>query len=273
MHQIGAVLEGTRNIHWALSAWDNLIYYGHLKGVSGRKLADRAEKLLREMELWDRRNDLVRVFSRGMQQKIAVACALVADPPIILLDEPTLGLDVQAARTVKSLVGRLSNEYGKTVVLTTHQLDMAQTICDRMVMYLLLNIRIPLRLEALPALLLTLIGVFGFGFIIAGVTLIFKQVESFSNLLNNALAFLNGSFLPVSAMPAWMAVIAKTLPSTQGIIVIREIVLDGKSLTTTWVEGSLVELTLHSAIYFLVDWSVFAVCERTAKNRGSLGQY
>jgi ABC-2 type transport system ATP-binding protein len=124
-------LEGTRNIQWALSAWDNLIYYGNLKGVSGKKLAVWAEKLLREMELWDRRNNLVRVFSRGMQQKVAVACALIADPPIILLDEPTLGLDVQAARTVKSLVGRLSQEYGKTVVLTTHQLDMAQALCER----------------------------------------------------------------------------------------------------------------------------------------------
>jgi len=131
MRQIGAVLEGTRNIHWDLSAWDNLLYYGHLKGVWGGKLAQRAEELLREMELWDRRKDLVRVFSRGMQQKIAVACALIADPPIILLDEPTLGLDVQAARAVKSLVGRLSHEYGKTVVLTTHQLDMAQALCDR----------------------------------------------------------------------------------------------------------------------------------------------
>jgi ABC-2 type transport system ATP-binding protein len=124
-------LEGTRNIHWDLSAWDNLLYYGHLKGVWGEKLAHRAEELLREMELWDRRKELVRVFSRGMQQKIAVACALIADPPIILLDEPTLGLDVQAARTVKSLVSRLSQEYGKTVVLTTHQLDMAQALCDR----------------------------------------------------------------------------------------------------------------------------------------------
>ena len=131
MRQIGAVLEGTRNIQWALSAWDNFIYYGHLKGVWGKKLTDHATKLLYEMELWDRRNDLVRVFSRGMQQKIAVGCALIADPPIILLDEPTLGLDVQAARTVKNLISRLSQEYGKTVVLTTHQLDMAQALCDR----------------------------------------------------------------------------------------------------------------------------------------------
>jgi len=103
--------------------------------------------------------------------------------------------------------------------------------------------------------------------------LLFKQIEAFSSLLNNTLAFLNGSFLPVSAMPIWMAVIAKTLPSTLGIIVIREIILEGKSLATTWQEGSLVELTINSMAYFVIGWLVFAVCERIAKNRGSLGQY
>jgi ABC-2 type transport system ATP-binding protein len=130
MRHIGVVLEGTRNVHWPLSAWDNLIYFGHLKGLRGKTLATRAEHLLRKFDLWDRRGDLVRTFSRGMQQKVAVACALVADPPIVLLDEPTLGLDVQAARAVKRLVEQLVRESGKTVVLTTHQLDMAQELCD-----------------------------------------------------------------------------------------------------------------------------------------------
>ena len=131
VRQISAVLEGTRNVHWPLSAWDNLIYFGHLKGIQGKELAMRAEQLLRELQLWDRRKDLVRTFSRGMQQKVAIACALVADPPIVLLDEPTLGLDVQAARTVRALVARLAREHGKTVVLTKHQLDMAEELCDR----------------------------------------------------------------------------------------------------------------------------------------------
>lgn len=131
MRQVGAVLEGTRNVYWALSAWDNLIYSGHLKGASGRPLRVRAERLLRELDLWERRGDLVRAFSRGMQQKVAVACALVADPPVVLLDEPTLGLDVQSARTVEALVKRLAQEQGKTVVLTTHQMDMAEELCDR----------------------------------------------------------------------------------------------------------------------------------------------
>jgi ABC-2 type transport system ATP-binding protein len=131
VRQIGAVLEGTRNVHWPLSAWDNLVYFGNLKGAGGRHLCARAEQLLRELDLWDRRKDLVRTFSRGMQQKVAIACALIADPPIILLDEPTLGLDMRAARTVKSMVKRLAREQGKTVVLTTHQLDLAEELCDR----------------------------------------------------------------------------------------------------------------------------------------------
>lgn len=131
MRQIGAVLEGTRNVYWRLTAWQNLLYFGRLKGVTGRSLTERAERLLTELDLWDRRNDPVNGFSRGMQQKVAIACALVADPPIVLLDEPTLGLDVQAARTVKRWIETLVRKEGKTVVLTTHQLDMAESLCDQ----------------------------------------------------------------------------------------------------------------------------------------------
>jgi ABC-2 type transport system ATP-binding protein len=131
MRQIGAVLEGTRNIYWRLSAWNNLIYYARLKGVGGKAVNERARRLLTELELWERKDQPVGEFSRGMQQKVAIACALIADPPIVLLDEPTLGLDVQAARTVKQWIRRLSLEEGKTVVLTTHQLDMAEELCDR----------------------------------------------------------------------------------------------------------------------------------------------
>lgn len=128
--QIGAVLEGTRNIYWRLSAWDNLMYFGRLKGCTGRKLIERGEQLLKELDLWDRRDSQVRYFSRGMQQKVAVACALMPDPPIVLLDEPTLGLDIQAALTVKDWIARLANQEGKTIILTTHQLDLAQDLCE-----------------------------------------------------------------------------------------------------------------------------------------------
>lgn len=130
MSQIGAVLEGTRNIHWRLSSWENLMYAGHLKKCFGKALRLRAEELLRDLDLWERRNDPTRLFSRGMQQKVAIACALIADPAIILLDEPTLGLDIQAARTVKAWISKLVDERKKTVILTTHQLDVAQDLCQ-----------------------------------------------------------------------------------------------------------------------------------------------
>jgi ABC-2 type transport system ATP-binding protein len=131
MRQFGAVLEGTRNVYWRLTAWQNLTYFAGIKGCDPAAARPRAAWLLTELGLWERRHDTVQTFSRGMQQKVAIACALVADPPIVLLDEPTLGLDVHSARTVREWVVKLAREQGRTVVLTTHQLDMAQEVCDR----------------------------------------------------------------------------------------------------------------------------------------------
>ena len=131
LSQIGVVLEGARNIYWRLSAWENLLYFGRLRGCRGQELKRRAEQLLTELGLWDRRNDETRLFSRGMQQKVAIASALVADPPIILLDEPTLGLDVQAAKIVEEWIEKLAHQQNKTVLVTTHQLDMAEKVSDR----------------------------------------------------------------------------------------------------------------------------------------------
>jgi ABC-2 type transport system ATP-binding protein len=131
VQQIGAVLEGSRNVYWSLTAWQNLLYFGRLKGLRAAEIRPRAERLLRDLGLWERRNESVGGFSRGMQQKVAVAAALVTDPSILLLDEPTIGLDVEAARTVREWVTRLAHDEGKTIVLTTHQLAMAEELADR----------------------------------------------------------------------------------------------------------------------------------------------
>lgn len=130
MREIGVVLEGTRNIYWRLSAWDNLMYFGRLKGIRQRHLKEYAQQMLIELDLWERRKEPTGNFSRGMQQKVAVACALITNPAIVLLDEPTLGLDVQSARTLETWIRKLVTEQGKTIVLTTHQLHMAQKLCD-----------------------------------------------------------------------------------------------------------------------------------------------
>ena len=131
MEQFGAVLEGSRNVYWTLSAWQNLMYFGRLKGMRKAETRVRAEELLTDLGLWDRRQDKVGGFSRGMQQKVAIAAALIADPPIVLLDEPTLGLDVEATRTVKDRISALARDRGTTVLLTTHQMDVVEELCDR----------------------------------------------------------------------------------------------------------------------------------------------
>ncbi|MGH3313481.1 MAG: ATP-binding cassette domain-containing protein [Streptomyces sp.] len=131
MQQFGAVLEGSRNVYWTLSAWQNLLYFGRLKGMRSADAGDRAQELLKDLGLWERRDESVGGYSRGMQQKVAVAAALIADPPIVLLDEPTIGLDVEATRTVMGWIRTLSRDHGKTVLLTTHQMNVVEELCDR----------------------------------------------------------------------------------------------------------------------------------------------
>lgn len=141
------------------------------------------------------------------------------------------------------------------------------------ILIVLLGIRIPIRMQGVPVLALTIVGLYGFAFLLGGATLIFKQVNSLSNLLSNMLLFLNGSFLTVERMPGWMENAARSLPTTQGIDVLRRVVLDGLPLGAVWRDGSLVWLVVHSAFFLGAGWSVFLLCERVACRRGQLGQY
>jgi ABC-2 type transport system permease protein len=141
------------------------------------------------------------------------------------------------------------------------------------VLVLLLGVRLPVSWSALPVFALTMMGLYGFAFILAGATLIFKQVEALANMMQNLLLFMNGSLLPVDRLPGWMEAIALTLPTTQGIIVLRQVVLNGASLNQLWREGSLFWLLIHSTVYFIVGWFFFKWCEKKARERGALGQY
>ena len=155
-----------------------------------------------------------------------------------------------------------------TLIVTTLQVSVMG-----LAMIILFGIRIPMRWEGLPVFGLTLLGLYGFGYALGGATLVFKQTGPLSNLLTNALLFTNGSILPVDRLPAWLQTAAKLLPSTQGIIVIRSVILDGTPLSAAWANGSLVLLVLHSLVFFVVGWAVYRMCESVAKRKGSLGQY
>lgn len=127
---VGAVLEGNRNLYWRLTALENLEYFGVLRQMPRRAAKVRGQQLLEEFGLWEKRRVPVQKLSRGMQQKIAIAVALIHQPQLLLLDEPTLGLDVEAGETVKGLVRQVAAS-GCAVLLTTHQLNVAEELSDR----------------------------------------------------------------------------------------------------------------------------------------------
>jgi ABC-2 type transport system ATP-binding protein len=129
--RIGVVLEGTRTCIWPLTPMENLAYFGRLKDVSGKILKERSAQLLEFIGLKEKMDVEVRRLSRGQKQKLAICIALIADPPVILLDEPTTGLDVQSSRAIKDKIREMAREHNKTVLVTTHDMFTAQEICDR----------------------------------------------------------------------------------------------------------------------------------------------
>lgn len=133
VRHIGAVLEGARNLYWRLSAWENLLYFGTLRLVPRRILKRRITELLSLVGLAQQQHQEVRTYSRGMQQKLAIACALLHDPSLLLLDEPTLGLDVEAAKQLETTILRLARDEGRSILLTTHVMALAERLSDQIV--------------------------------------------------------------------------------------------------------------------------------------------
>ena len=125
MLSLGTVLEGSRNIYWRLTVAENLEYFASSRGGNTPAFRQRAEQLLTKLGLADKRKAIVQTLSRGMQQKVALACALCTNPPILLLDEPTLGLDLQSSFALQHEIQRLAYEEGKAILLTTHQMEIA----------------------------------------------------------------------------------------------------------------------------------------------------
>jgi ABC-2 type transport system ATP-binding protein len=127
---LGTVLAGERSIYWKLTGRENLEYFAALYHIPTAIAKKRVEELIERMEIKDRANELVEKYSTGMRQRIAIAKALLARPPILLLDEPTLGLDPQAARNLRELIAQLKEE-GHTILLTTHYMEEADLLSDR----------------------------------------------------------------------------------------------------------------------------------------------
>jgi ABC-2 type transport system ATP-binding protein len=129
---IGITTGGERTLYWKLSGRDNLRYFAALYGLSSDEADRRIDYLLKIMGLEDKQYERIEKYSTGMRQKVSICRALIHDPPILLLDEPTLGLDPSFSRFIRSFIRKdLNQNRGKTIVLTTHYMDEADQLCDR----------------------------------------------------------------------------------------------------------------------------------------------
>ena len=113
----------------SLSAYRNLDFYGQLYEVPESKRKENIERLLKLLGIWERREDAAGTFSKGMKQKLAIARALIHDPQLLFLDEPTANLDPEASKTVRDFVIELKKEK-RTIFINTHNLDEADRLCD-----------------------------------------------------------------------------------------------------------------------------------------------
>lgn len=126
------ILTENPSLYERLTAYENMNFFAEAYGLGNSdQRQDRIKELLEFFNLWDRRNDKVGSFSKGMKQKLAIVRATVHKPPVLFLDEPTAGLDPQSAKEIRDLMWKLSQHEKCTILLCTHHLEDAEKLCKR----------------------------------------------------------------------------------------------------------------------------------------------
>src|SRR5712691_2708329 len=138
---------------------------------------------------------------------------------------------------------------------------------------LVVQVPLPLHWAALLPLVLLVLGSVGYSLILGGLTLLFKRLEVLKELFQLVVLIFGGVLVPLDRMPGWMATIARFLPLTPGVDILRKTLLDGSSLGTLAGDGTLLWLVGNAAVYLVLGIVIFRWCERIAKRRGTLGQY
>ena len=128
---VASVLPEYSSLYGELTAFQNLDYIGRLNDIPKEARGDKIDEMLEVVGMSDWRDEKFEAFSRGMKQRVCIASALIKDPKLVFLDEPTLGLDPVGTKEVRELILSLNREKGMTVVLTSHLLNEVQLTCDR----------------------------------------------------------------------------------------------------------------------------------------------
>jgi ABC-2 type transport system ATP-binding protein len=129
VHRSTGILTETPGLYERLSCWQNLFFFAQLYDLDATRAAQQVERYLQMLGLWDRRHEDVGSLSKGMRQKLAIARALLHEPSVLFLDEPTANLDPETARMVRDFIKEL-REDGRTIFLTTHNLPEVDELCD-----------------------------------------------------------------------------------------------------------------------------------------------
>lgn len=131
LHEVIGLLTESPGFYERLTARENLLYFARFYDIDANSQVD---KYLKKMDLWERRNDKVGTFSKGMKQRLALARALVHKPEVLFLDEPTAGLDPKSAKEVRELIMKLKEEE-RTIFLSTHNLEEAELLCNQIAVF------------------------------------------------------------------------------------------------------------------------------------------
>lgn len=133
LKQVAAVLEGSRNIYWRMSPYENMKFFAGIHGVSFRREKQYFDHLIEIFKLTDKQNSEVRLLSQGMKQKVAICCALAKKTPLVFLDEPTLGLDVETSYELRDTLKDICAAERRTFVVSSHDMDVIQDVCKRII--------------------------------------------------------------------------------------------------------------------------------------------
>jgi len=128
--QIMGIVPQEIALYDKFTAWENILFWGSIYGIKGKQLHDKAEELLKWVGLFDRRKEKINSYSGGMKRRINIACALLHSPKVVLLDEPTVGVDPQSRNLIFELIQQLNKE-GMTIIYTTHYMEEAEKLCNR----------------------------------------------------------------------------------------------------------------------------------------------
>ena len=134
LQNCSAVLEGARNTHWRLTPAENMDYFAGIKGYSPKQIKHRKEQLVEKLGLESMLKKEVGQLSRGYQQRVAIASALISSPDMVLLDEPTLGLDVESISKMRELIDEYAME-NKLIIITSHDMKFIESVCQQIILF------------------------------------------------------------------------------------------------------------------------------------------